>query len=97
LQRFTTPINTVLQDINRYPRWRQVVGALVASLVVHLLLILLFIAAAAILPDVDMELPAAEQKLAPLEVQIVTSAPEEVVTPEELKAAAERHIIDSTG
>jgi hypothetical protein len=97
LQRFTTPINALLQDINRVPRWRQVVGAIVASLVVHLLLILLFIAAAAILPEVKIEAPKVETQTAPLEVQIVTSAPEEIVTPEELKAAAERPVIDSTG
>ena len=98
LERITKPINKVLQDINRVPLWRQALAAIVASLVVHLLLILLFIAAAALLPDVKMELPAAQTVPPPLEVQIVTSAAEEeTITPEELKAAAERPVIDSTG
>jgi outer membrane biosynthesis protein TonB len=97
LQRITTPINALLQDINRVPPWRQAVAAIVASLVVHLLLVLVFIAAAALLPDMEIELTKPETAPAPLEVQIVTSAPEEMVTPEELKAAAERPIIDSTG
>jgi outer membrane biosynthesis protein TonB len=98
LQRITTPINAVLQDINQVPRWRQAVGAIVASLVVHLLLILLFIAAAAFLPDVELAVPDSTTNPPPLEVQIVTTAQEEeVVTPEELKEAAQRPIIDSTG
>jgi outer membrane biosynthesis protein TonB len=97
LQRITTPINALLPDINQVPQRRLAVGAVVASLVIHLLLLLVFIALAAIIPEGTKRLAKPEAEPTALEVQIVTPPEEEVVTPEELKAAAERPVIDSTG
>jgi outer membrane biosynthesis protein TonB len=97
LERILTPINALLPDISRVPKRRQAVGAIVASLVLHLVLLLLFVAIAAILPDAGIRLAEANPEPAALEVQIVASPEEELVTPEELKAAAERPVIDSTG
>jgi hypothetical protein len=97
LQRITTPINALLPDISGVPQRRQAVGAIVASLVVHFLLLLLFLAVAALLPKETMRLAKPEVELTPLEVQIVTPTEEEVVTPEELQAAAQQPVIDSTG
>jgi outer membrane biosynthesis protein TonB len=97
LERILTPVNALLPDVSRVPRWRQAVGAIVASLVVHLILLLLFVAVAAILPEGTMKLAQPEAQLAPLEVQIITPSQEDLVTPEELKAAAQRPVIDSTG
>jgi hypothetical protein len=97
LQRITTPINALLPDISGVPQRRQAVGAIVASLVVHFLLLLLFLAVAAMLPKGTMRLAKPEVELKPLEIQIVTPTEEKVVTPEELQAAAQRPVIDSTG
>jgi len=97
LQRITTPINALLPDINQVPQRRLAVGAVVASLVIHLLLLLVVVALAAIIPGGTGQLAKPETELAPLEVQIVTSSEEEVITPEELKAAGKRPVIDSTG
>jgi outer membrane biosynthesis protein TonB len=97
LQRITTPINALLPDINQVPQRRQAVGAIVASLVVHLLLLLLFVAAAALFPQEAMRLARPQVEVTPLEVQIVAPMEEQVVTPEELQAAAQRPVIDSTG
>jgi hypothetical protein len=97
LSRITTPLKAMLPDLTDVPQVRQNVGAIVASLVVHLLLFLLFIAASGILPEVKVEFrkTAAPQ---PLEVVIeMPESPPEVVTPEELKARIEREMIDSTG
>src|SRR5689334_3927704 len=95
LSRITTPLKAMLPDLTDVPQSRQNVGAIVASLVVHLLLFLLFIAASGILPEVKVEFrkTAAPQ---PLEVVIeMPESPPEVVTPEELKARVEREMIDS--
>lgn len=97
LQRILSPINALLPDISRVPQRRQAVGAIVASLVLHLILLLLFVGIAAMLPDGTLKLDEPAAALTPLEVQIVTPPDEKLVTPEELKAAAERPVIDSTG
>lgn len=98
LERILTPINSLLPDISRVPQRRQAVGAIVASLVLHFVLLLLFLAIAAIIPDSALEVAKPNQELTPLEVQIITPPQEEeLITPEELRAAAQRPIIDSTG
>jgi len=101
LQRFTTPIAALLPDLNNVPQQRQAVGAIVASLVVHLILLLLFVVAAGFFPELSVEFKKGKPELQPLELEIVSMpTPEsmpELITPEELKARAERMEIDSTG
>lgn len=97
LERILTPINALLPDISRVPQRRQAVGAIVASLVLHLILFLLFVSVVAVLPDSAVQLTQPEVAQAPLEVQIITPPEEDLVTPEELRAAAQRPVIDSTG
>src|SRR6478736_7814137 len=99
LQRITTPITALLPDLTNVPQRRQAVGAIVASLVVHLILLLLFAAIAGFVPDLKVEFKKQAPELQPLEVQIVSlpekESPPELVTPEELQARAERMVIDS--
>lgn len=102
LQRITTPFVALLPDLTNVPQQRQAVGAVIASLVVHLLLLLFFASMAGLIPDmrVDFAKPQAEPQ--PLEITIEdTSPPEEKaaeqLTAEELKARAEKPMIDSTG
>jgi hypothetical protein len=102
LQRITTPITALLPDLNNVPQRRQAVGAIVASLVVHLILLLLFVALAGFVPEFRVEFKKKPPELQPLELQIV-SLPEkkesqpEIVTPEELRERAQRMMIDSAG
>jgi outer membrane biosynthesis protein TonB len=100
LQRITTPLNAMLPDLNNVPQRSQAVGAIVASLVVHLLLLLLFLAMAGLMPDFpELEFKQAVAEPQPLEVQIVSlpEAAPEFLTPEQLQARAERAFIDSAG
>ena len=97
LERIFTPVNALLPDLSRIPQRRQAVGAIVASLVIHFILLLLFVTIAAILPAGTIELVQPEVDTPSLEVQIISAPDEEIVTPEELKAAAERPVIESTG
>jgi hypothetical protein len=107
LQRITTPITALLPDLNSVPQQRQAVGAIAASIGVHLLLVLLFVGGSGIgffPPSCAPRENRAQFKkpeLQPLEVQIVSMpTPEsvpELLTPEELQARAERLQIDSTG
>jgi hypothetical protein len=100
LQRITTPLTAMLPDLNNVPQRSQAVGAIVASLVVHLLLLLLFLAMAGLMPtfgEIDFKKPVAAPQ--PLEVQIVSlpEAPSELLSPEELAERAQRAFIDSAG
>ncbi|MEQ1859879.1 MAG: TonB C-terminal domain-containing protein [Chthoniobacteraceae bacterium] len=102
LQRITHPFVALLPDLNNVPQRRQAVGAIVASLVVHLLLLLFFVAMAGFIPDISVEFAKPKAELQPLELTIIDlSAPEEkpaeLLSAEELKARAERPVIDSTG
>jgi outer membrane biosynthesis protein TonB len=100
LQRITTPLNAMLPDLNNVPQRSQAVGAIVASLVVHLLLLLLFLAMAGLMPDFsELEFQKAVAEPQPLEVEIVSlpEPPAEFLTPEELQARAQRAFIDSAG
>jgi outer membrane biosynthesis protein TonB len=97
LSRITTPLKALLPDLTDVPQSRQTVGAIVASLVVHLLLFLFFMAASGFLPEVKVDF---RKNAAPQPLEMVIEMPEsspEVMTPEELKARAERETIDSTG
>jgi hypothetical protein len=96
LQRITSPIKALLPDLSRVPQRRQAVGAIVASVIVHLLLLLLFMGAAKFLPNTSQEMSKPAVPLQPLEV-IVTPSEEKPITPAELKAASEPPVIDSTG
>jgi hypothetical protein len=101
LQRITTPIVALLPDLNNVPQQRQAVGAIVASLVLHLILLLLFAGLVGLFPAVEVEFKKNGPELQPLELEIVSlpkpeTAPE-LLTPEELQARAAKMEIDSTG
>ncbi len=100
----------MLPDLNNVPQQRQAVGAIVASLVLHLILMLFFVALAGMIPDVHVDFAKPEAQLQPLEVTImdtfrpeekpapaVDEKPAELVSAEELKARAMRPVIDSAG
>jgi hypothetical protein len=96
LTRITTPLKALLPDLTDVPQSRQNVGAIVASVVVHLFLLLLFVMGAGLLPEVPVEF----RKNAPQPLELVIAlpgSPAEVITPEALKARVEREMIDSTG
>lgn len=103
LQRFTTPLLALLPDMNNVPQKRQAVGGIVASVVAHLLLLLLFIIGSRLAPEGSVDFAQPKPDLSPqgLEMTLELTEPDpslaELLTPEELKARAERPIIDSTG
>ncbi len=102
LQRISTPFVALLPDLTDVPQRRQAMGAIIASLVVHLLLLLFFASMAGLIPDMPVEFAKSQTELQPLEITIMdTSPPEEktaeLLTSEELKARAEKPVIDSTG
>lgn len=105
LQRFTTPFVALLPDLNNVPQQRQAVGAIVASVVFHLLLLLFFVAMAGLVPDVRVEFAKPAAELQPLELTVIDTSPPpavdttpaELLSAEELKARAEKPVIDSTG
>ena len=67
LQRITTPIVALLPDLNNVPQQRQAVGAIVASLVLHLILLLLFEGLVGLFPAVEVEFKKNGPELQPLE------------------------------
>lgn len=75
LQRFTTPFVALLPDLNNVPQQRQAVGAIMASLVFHLLLLLFFVAMAGLIPDVRVDFAKPEAELQPLELTVMDSPP----------------------
>jgi len=103
LQRITTPFAALLPDLNNVPQQRQAVGAIVASLIVHLLLLLTVVGVAHLMPDmhhVDFAQPKMEPE--PLELTLVDLSPPkeesaELLTQEELQARTRLAQIDSTG
>lgn len=98
LQRITTPVVALLPDLDTVPQRRQAIGAIVASLVVHLLIFLFFASMAGLLPEVNIDFAKPKTELQPLELTIMDEpAPQEVLTVEELQARAQKPVIDSAG
>lgn len=102
LQRITLPFVALLPDLNNVPQRRQAVGAVVASVVVHLLLLLFFASMAGLVPDISVDFAKPKAEPQALEITIMdTAQPEEkaaeLLSAEELKARAEKPVIDSTG
>jgi hypothetical protein len=99
LQRITSPMQALLLDSRDVPQWRSAVVAIVASLFAHLLLLLIFAIALGWLPSVGIDFAKAKAEPQGLEMTIVSlpASEPEMLTPEQLKARAERPNIDSTG
>lgn len=98
LQRITTPVVALLPDLDTVPQRRQAIGAVVASLVVHLLIFLLFASMAGLLPEVDIDFAKPKTELQPLELTIMDEpAPQEMLSAAELQARAQIPMIDSDG
>src|SRR5689334_13974935 len=55
LQRITTPFVALLPDLDSVSQRRQAIGAIVASLVLHLLLLLFFASMAGLIPDLRVD------------------------------------------
>jgi len=75
LQRLTTPFVALLPDLNNVPQQRQAVGAIVASLVFHLLLLLFFVAMAGLVPDMRVDFAKPQAELQPLELTVIDTSP----------------------
>lgn len=107
LQRITTPFAALLPDLNNVPQQRQAVGAIVASLILHLLFFLVgasvwtvWTMATAKFSPVEFAQPKMEPE--PLELTVMDLSPPkeeaaELLTQEELQARARLAQIDSTG
>lgn len=98
LQRFTHPLLSLLPDLNNIPVRRQAVGAMIASIVLHVLLLLLLAFAASLLPAPRLDFARSKPKLQELEVTLFETPQLEIVTPRQLlQRAEERQFIDSAG
>ncbi len=100
LRRFTHPLLSLLPDLNDVPVRRQAVGALVASIVLHFLLLLCIVFAAGLLPAPQLDFAKSRPNLQDLEVTLYErETPKlEIVTPEQLKQRSqEQPYIDSAG
>lgn len=100
MQNFSHPLLSLLPDVTDMPVRRQVVGALIASVVLHLLALAGLVLAAGLLPT--PKLSFAPPKAQPQELQLVLPEPEplemQIVRPEDFaQARAQRETIDSTG
>lgn len=98
LQRFTTPIAALLPDTQHMPQRKQALAAILASLVAHVILFLLYVVASALAPESKtVKFKDSKAELQPLEVEIMPVSEAEILTPDQLLERAERAIIDSAG
>ena len=100
IHRFTHPLISLLPDLSQTPVRRQVVGAMIASVALHCLILLGIVLASGLLPAPRLDFARAKPQVQDLE--LVLPEPEalemQIVRPEELLAAAlQRQTIDSTG
>ncbi|MEO8352356.1 MAG: hypothetical protein ABI680_11540 [Chthoniobacteraceae bacterium] len=100
LRRFTHPLLSLLPNLNEIPVRRQAVGALVASIALHFLLLLCIVFAAGLLPAHQLDFAKSRPALQELEVTLYErETPKlEIVTPQELlERSLEQPFIDSAG
>lgn len=100
IHRYTHPLLSLLPDLTEVPLRRQIIGALVASVILHLLALLALVFAAGLLPT--PQLSFARPQAQAQELQLVLPEPEplemQIVQPEDLlQARQEKPTIDSTG
>ncbi|MDB6152866.1 MAG: hypothetical protein JWL90_1319 [Chthoniobacteraceae bacterium] len=85
LTRIIAPITARLPDLSRVPARRQVIGALIFSVLLHLLGFLFFLIHAWLFPAIRIDLAASAPKLEEIEIQMIPpapKAPEIAATPE---------------
>ena len=100
IQRLTNPFFALFPDLSHVPFRRQVTWALVASVLLHFVLLIAIVFGAGLLPPPSLDFARSKPKVQDLELTLTLPEPEElqIVQPEDLiKPRNERETIDSTG
>lgn len=100
MHRFGHPLISLLPDLSNTPVRRQVVGAMIASVVLHFVILFGIILASGLLPTPRLDFARTKPKVQELELVLPVLDPPEmqIVRPEDLlRPRPERETIDSTG
>ena len=100
IHRFTHPLISLLPDLSHTPVRRQVVGAMIASVMLHFLILFAIVIASGLLPTPRLDFARAKPNVQELELVLPELEPleMEIVRPEELlNSRPQRETIDSTG